>query len=109
MRRLRCILAAKSRDHCMNYGSSSAACSGGNTPHSCTCHVAICLAAAWPCCCLPCSHTRHCPHCSHMHHVTMCLAAAWATLVPPSQPYTLHCCVLTALYTTLLPPSSIGT
>src|SRR5216683_7481157 len=29
-RRLRCILAAKSRDHCMYHGSSSAACSGGN-------------------------------------------------------------------------------
>src|SRR6266851_9786955 len=30
-RRLRCILAAKSRDHCIYHGSSSAACSGGNT------------------------------------------------------------------------------
>src|SRR6266851_8179448 len=29
-RRLRCISAAKSRDHCMYHGSSSAACSGGN-------------------------------------------------------------------------------
>src|SRR6266851_2141604 len=34
-RRLWCILAAKSRDHCMYHGSSSAACSGGNiTPFS---------------------------------------------------------------------------
>src|SRR5216683_770497 len=34
-RRLRCISAAKSRDHCMYHGSSSAACSGGNiTPFS---------------------------------------------------------------------------
>src|SRR6266851_6216537 len=33
--RLRCISAAKSRDHCMYHGSSSAACSGGNiTPSS---------------------------------------------------------------------------
>src|SRR6266853_5635637 len=31
MRRLRCISAARSRDHCMYHGSSSAACSGGNT------------------------------------------------------------------------------
>src|SRR5216683_5754357 len=31
MRRLRCISPAKSRDHCMYHGSSSAACSGGNT------------------------------------------------------------------------------
>src|SRR6266851_3242031 len=30
MRRLRCISPAKSRDHCMYHGSSSAACSGGN-------------------------------------------------------------------------------
>src|SRR5216683_8158910 len=30
-RRLLCILAAKSRDHCMYHGSSSAACSGGNS------------------------------------------------------------------------------
>src|SRR6266851_9635172 len=29
-RRLRCISAARSRDHCMYHGSSSAACSGGN-------------------------------------------------------------------------------
>src|SRR6266851_7452132 len=29
-RHLRCISAAKSRDHCMYHGSSSAACSGGN-------------------------------------------------------------------------------
>src|SRR6267154_5344521 len=29
-RRLWCISAAKSRDHCMYHGSSSAACSGGN-------------------------------------------------------------------------------
>src|SRR6266851_9452861 len=29
-RRLRCISAAKSRDHCMYHGSSSDACSGGN-------------------------------------------------------------------------------
>jgi len=29
-RRLRCISPAKSRDHCMYHGSSSAACSGGN-------------------------------------------------------------------------------
>src|SRR5216683_5750907 len=34
-RRLWCISAAKSRDHCMYHGSSSAACSGGNiTPSS---------------------------------------------------------------------------
>src|SRR5713101_4680597 len=34
-RRLWCISAAKSRDHCMYHGSSSAACSGGNiTPFS---------------------------------------------------------------------------
>src|SRR6266851_4548326 len=30
MRRLWCISAAKSRDHCMYHGSSLAACSGGN-------------------------------------------------------------------------------
>src|SRR6266851_4592144 len=30
MRCLRCISPAKSRDHCMYHGSSSAACSGGN-------------------------------------------------------------------------------
>ncbi len=30
MRRLRCISATKSRDHCIYYRSSSAACSGGN-------------------------------------------------------------------------------
>ncbi len=30
-RRLWCISAAKSRDHCMYHGSSSATCSGGNT------------------------------------------------------------------------------
>src|SRR5713101_7571198 len=29
-RRLWCILAAKSRDHCMYHGSSSAACTGSN-------------------------------------------------------------------------------
>src|SRR5712671_1044879 len=35
MRRLRCISAARSQDHCMYHGSSSAACSGGNiTPFS---------------------------------------------------------------------------
>src|SRR6266851_10527644 len=34
-RHLLCISAAKSRDHCMYHGSSSAACSGGNiTPSS---------------------------------------------------------------------------
>src|SRR6266851_4146800 len=30
-RRLQCILATKSQDHCMYHGSSLAACSGGNT------------------------------------------------------------------------------
>src|SRR6266853_240926 len=33
-RRLLCISAAKSRDHCMYHGSSSAACSGGNITFS---------------------------------------------------------------------------
>src|SRR6267154_1704311 len=31
--RLWCISPAKSRDHCMYHGSSSTACSGGNTYH----------------------------------------------------------------------------
>src|SRR5712671_6335156 len=34
MRRLWCISPAKSRDHCMYHGSSSAACSGGNITFS---------------------------------------------------------------------------
>src|SRR5216683_7095581 len=34
MSRLRCISAAKSRDHCMYHGSSLAACSGGNITFS---------------------------------------------------------------------------
>src|SRR5216684_1738266 len=35
MRRLVCISAAKSQDHCMYHGSSSAACLGGNSYNGC--------------------------------------------------------------------------
>ncbi len=58
-------------------------------PHSCTCRVTTHLAAAWPHCCLPHSCTRCHPSLTCMGHV-----AARTTLLPPSQPYTLHrpCC-----------------
>jgi len=99
-----CSCTATSPPSCSCIHHITAACTCC-PPHSCTCHITMCL-AAWPCHCLPHSHTHHHPSPICMGHVT-----AYTTLLPLLQPHMPCCCMpyycmghiapLTAIYIVL--------